>query len=481
MIKSQTSYYQSGQQVTVAQALLRYLRIEGATRLFGIPGGACMHVLDELKKQRDTFHYYICKQETGAAYIADGYSRVTGKLGVVLVTSGPGGTNALTGTMNANASHSSVLTITGEVPEKYFGQGYLQEGADADLDMDNVYRNSVRYSAMVSNPANFATLFTQALREALSIPNRGAHISLPDDIAATAIPNIHFPAKPENYRAVPRGACASQVQRAFELLLQAQRPLILLGNGCRRVLQGARLEMFQSFVDKFAIPVMTTPNGKGVFPEGHALSLRSYGMAGCEWPFYYLQTATQPVQSYDALLVLGSTLGELATNSWNPILIPDGPIIQIDLDQSIIARNFPVELGIVSELGAVIDIFFGLSETATVDRSAVASRRAFIHELKQQHSPFFDPCQRSSEATPIHPARLIKCINEAVPAGSHLFVDAGNCVGWCLNYFEINPPTQLHSALAMGPMGFGVGAVIGAKLGAPERTCLGPRPMAAMV
>ena len=190
-----TSYYGTLKDVTVAQLLLAYLKLEGATTLFGIPGAAIMRVLDELQKQRETFNYVICRQETGAAFIADGYARVTGKLGVVLVTSGPGATNALTGTMNAHTSHSSVLTITGEVPERYFGMGYLQEGIDAALDVDAVYRNATGFSAVITNPAHFEVLLRQALRDALANPRGASHISLPDDIAASSFRRSLYPLK----------------------------------------------------------------------------------------------------------------------------------------------------------------------------------------------------------------------------------------------------------------------------------------------
>src|SRR6218665_624651 len=120
---------------TVAQLAVQYLIAEGVTKVFGIPGGAAVWLMEEIKKHSDQIDYVICRHETGAAYMADGYARATGGLGVVLTTSGPGATNAVTGAMNAQASNSSVLVITGEVPEKYFGQGYLQEGVDAKLDI----------------------------------------------------------------------------------------------------------------------------------------------------------------------------------------------------------------------------------------------------------------------------------------------------------------------------------------------------------
>lgn len=474
-----TTYYTTLDNPTVAQLLLAYLKLEQVDTLFGVPGGAMMALLNELKTQQDIFRYIVCRQETGAAYIADGYARVTGKLGVVAVTSGPGATNALTGTMNAQNSGSALLTITGEIAEKYFGMGYLQEGIDASLDVVAVYNNASGYSAVISSASSFQTLFTQALRDALSRPHRAAHISLPNDVVQTQLQGVQLPCSPANYRAIPQAGSPELTTQAFHALLAAERPLLFLGNGCREALtrkhgQPGRtgLEELTAFVEKFGIPVMTTPDAKGIFPENHPLSLRNYGIAGSMWPQRYMDATTES-DHYDALMVLGSTLGELATNSWDPILIPHGAFIQVDLEQSIIARAFPVELGIVAEIGQTIHDLFLLGERTQPDAPAVAKRKALVADIKAKNSPFYQPEKRDSVAVPVLPQALMRGLGNALPSGSHVFVDAGNSVGWALHHLTIEPPSQMHNSLAMGPMGFGVGAVIGGKLGAPDAVCVG--------
>lgn len=461
---------------TVAQLLLKYLQLEGATVLFGVPGAAVMHVLNELKLQRSTFRYIVSRHETGGAYMADGYARVSGKLGVVLVTSGPGATNALTGTMNAQAAGVPMLTLTGEVPEAYFGKGYLQEGTDAGLNVDAIYGNAAGYSAIVSSASNFQTLLEQALRDALGRPACAAHLGLPDDVAATPIPSVRMPTAPGNYRTLSSGCDSFGVQRAFERLVAAERPLIFLGSGAARALRDAgQLAEFSAFVERFAIPVMTTPDAKGIFPESHPLSLHCFGVAFCEWTKYYMvPSLLDPALAagYDSLLVLGTQLGGFATNKWDPILRPQGPLVQVDLNPAVIGRVFPVDFGVVGEIGAVLDELAALSRATTPDASAVRVRRDLVARIKREKSPYLVPQQRDSTASPITPAAVMKCIGQALPAGSEIFVDAGNCVGWALHYLEIDPPTRIHSALAMGPMGFAVGAVVGAQLAAPERICL---------
>jgi len=471
--------------LTVAQLLLEYLKLEGATRIFGIPGGALIYVIDELKKQDSVFDFYVCRHETGAAYIAHGLASVSGQLGVVLTTSGPAATNALTGSVNAQAANCSLLTITGEVPEKNFGKGYLQEGIDASLDVDAVYRNAVEYSAVITNQLNFATLLEQALRVARSQPSRAAHISLPNDVAGTCVTGtdttnpyqVWFPDKPERYRAVPDGTDDAEVGRAFEDLAQATRPLLFLGNGARRALSDPKLlDRFTRVVKAYALPVMTTPDAKGIFPETFPLSLRNYGITACAWPDAYMLTPDQ-ADHFDALMVLGSSLGELATtvvntDQYSKNLVPRQHFIHVDLDEGQIGRNFPVTRGIVGDVGATIDALCKIGESQKPDPAApIEARRELIASMKADTSPFADPDGRASTAAPVHPAALVRVINETISSG-HIFIDAGNCVGWSLNNLVVDPPLAYHSALDMGPMGFGVCAVIGGKIAAPNETCL---------
>jgi acetolactate synthase-1/2/3 large subunit len=470
--------------LTVAGLLLEYLKLEAATTIFGIPGGAAVWIIEELKKQNATFDFVVCRQETGAAYMAHGYAWAGGGLGVVLTTSGPAAANALSGTVNANAAGCPLLAITGEVPEKVFGKGYLQEGIDAGLDIDTIYRNAVAYSAVVASEFSAATLIEQALREALSQPSRAAHLSIPNDVAGTCVTGsdptspytIWFPSAPSRYRTVPSGTDDEAVKLAFQALSTATRPLIFLGNGARAALSDAgRLASFTKLVATWALPVMTTPDAKGIFPEDHTLSLRNYGITACAWPDVYMGTPGQPDQ-FDALLVLGSSLGELATtvvntDQFSKNLVPSHDFIHVDLDESTIGRNFPITSGIVGDVGATIDALCDAAAGENPDPVSTKRRLQFIAGIKTTTSPFADPKARDSTSAPSHPAALMRVINETMSRG-HVFIDAGNCVGWSLNNLVVKPPLQYHSALDMGPMGFGVCAVVGAKIAAPTETCL---------
>jgi acetolactate synthase-1/2/3 large subunit len=475
--------------LTVAQLLLKYLQLEGVSILFGIPGGAVKTVLSELALQQDHFTYVVCRQETGAAYMAEGYARISGLPGVVLVTSGPGATNALTGVMNAHVDRHPVVLITGEVPEQLWGKGFLQEGIDGDVDVNAIYQAATAFSEIVTHPNNFQTILTSALRTALSLPNQSVHISLPDDIAAAQpfimasapVYQCQFPDSPSAYRSVPASRDPQGVQSAFESLVQASYPLIFLGNGCRLGLKDPqRLSRFTAFVEKFQIPVTTTPDAKGIFPESHPLSLRCYGMGASAWSLSY---ADGP--SHDALLIVASRLDEcsavgeyvLGPDLWSTSLIPSkgGPVIQVDLDQHSIGKVFPISRGVVAEAGLFLDDLSALGMSYNVEpvlAPKIAQRFETLAELKINLPAIDDPALYNSEAAPISPAAVMKALNEGLPPGCHIFVDSGNCVGWCMNYLAVDPPSTINIALGMGAMGWSVGAVIGAKLAAPGAHCV---------
>lgn len=473
--------------LTVAQLLLLYLGREGVTKVFGIPGGGVANLLVEFKNQRQAFEYVVCRQETGAAYIADGYFRATGTLGVVMVTSGPGATNALTGGMTAQNDGSGVLIITGEVAEQYFGKGALQEGVDTELDIQSIYSAASVYSAEVSDPTEAQTLIEQALRDAMSIPRGMAHLAFPNNVPALSAltpppPNqpqapVLVPNSPANYRAIPTGGDRNAVMHAVQQLMSCKRPLIFLGSGCRDALRDQdTLSHLVMFVERYGIPVMTTPDGKGVFPEGHSLSLRVYGFASNTWGPMWMQQKGTP---YDGLLVLGTSLRGLSCNNFNPMLIPqnNGPFIQVDLDQHAIGRSFPVTQGVVADVGAFIRQMAApeLMSKYPPNAADVQARVAEVKTIKQS-SPYYSQAQYDSNASPIEPAAICRVLKATLPDNSMIFLDAGNCVGWGIHYYYVenaqNAHQEVHSSLAMGPMGFAVGAVIGAKMGRPDKTCV---------
>jgi acetolactate synthase-1/2/3 large subunit len=189
-----------------------------------------------------------------------------------------------------------------------FGRGWEQEGIDASLDIASLFKNAVSYSAICTDAQNFQTLLTTALRVSRAIPGRASHLSVPLDIQNLPATGITVPSSPSSYRAQTGAHDPAAAAVVLNELLAAKRPLIFLGNGCRQALRSGGLSQFQSFVERFGIPVMTTLDGKGIFPETHLLSLRAFGKSGCMWPAAYLSPppSAPGAAPFDYLLVIGS-------------------------------------------------------------------------------------------------------------------------------------------------------------------------------
>jgi acetolactate synthase-1/2/3 large subunit len=488
-----------GNKPNVAQLLLHYLNLEGMAPtsqdpkpsrdqtkyVFGIPGAAIKTLLKTLEEpaQKKLFQYVVCRHESGAAFIADGYYRATGRPGVVAVTSGPGATNALTGTLTAESGGSAVITITGEVSEGALGRGYLQEGLESGLNIPAIYTAATRYSAYLTDPSSAKTLIEQALREAMSIPRHAVHLSMPENIAAEMYPKTYakLPDETAEYRAVPGGRPRSQdIDEVCNLIHQSKRPLILLGQGCRDAMRDpSTAKALKDLVHMYAIPVMTTVDAKGLFPEDDPYSFRSYGCASCRWPSHWLDLKRKGHRC-DALLVIGSALGNLSTNWWHPMLIPSppGPFIQVDVDQRAIGRAFNITHGIVADAGEFIQLLSACLLQRGPNPNDVEMRKAAIDQITDtlpfaQKTDYKHPNHCSNymshdDTKGIEPAALIRVVQEVLneeDRDTMIFIDAGNCVGWGAHYFVVKDKIEYHSNLRMGPMGFGVAGVIGAKIG----------------
>lgn len=475
-----------------ATLVLDYLTLEGVDTIFGVPGGGLVALLYELKQRGRRFRFVVSRHETGALFEADGYARARGHLGVAMVTSGPGALNALNGFVNCNDSHSPVLLVSGELSQALTGKGYIQEGLGADLDIPGMYRATTAYSAYCTEVTNLQEQLEHALRVAVTCPRGAAQLTLPNDVATRPLPStIRVPSRALAYRPVPASAAPEGEARAIlEHLVSAKRPMIMLGNGCRRSLldttksgtgRGAttRLRRFLAFCERFAIPVVTTPDGKSIFPESHPLSLRHYGKASCPWPIAYM------TPQFDALLTLGASLHDFDTEHWAPTLVPKGPFMQVDIDASVIGRGFPITLGVVADVGPMIDLLHRLGDAHVLTKpqaAAVKARRALMEQIRST-SPYRYADAVDSTAAPATPQAIMKAITEIAPSGSHIFADAGNCLAWAAHYMTMDPPGysagkgsacsgQMHQALGMGPMGWATAAVVGCKVGAPRASCI---------
>jgi len=306
--------------ITVAELVIKYLELEGITHVFGIPGGYISPFLDILRRHT-SIKLIISRHEEGAAFMADGYARRTGKLGVVFTTAGPGATNALTGFACAKADRVPLMLIVGHPSTRVFGQGAWQDSSSSEINICEIFSHICGFSEMAVNPDNFPTFFTRALKTAYGRLKQPVHISLPINISAAKIAQVDFPSI-RNY--VFKGGCfknevgQSQINSIFEILLASQNPMMLIGSGCMEAFRKPELlDLFSDFVKRHQIPVMTTPKAKGLYPETEELSLGVFGLGGSQQSSLYLEQSPP-----DTLIVLGSSLNEWASSQWDPKLKP---------------------------------------------------------------------------------------------------------------------------------------------------------------
>lgn len=445
----------------VVETLLKYLENEGVRHIFGIPGGPLMPLYEALYT-KSNIRPILAKHEEGAAFMADGYARVRGGLGVCCATTGPGATNALTGIACAKMDSIPVLLITAQVPTWSFGKGAAQESSGYAIDIVDLYKSAVKRSVMMVNNRSCSDIIRGVLRSALSGRTGPVHLNIPADIAkqegSGAIQPAHL------YRTSSQNFDRDAVQHAARALLRAKQPAILAGHGVHLSRAFKELKLF---AEKLGIPVATSPKAKSSFPEDHSLSLGVLGFAGSPQAERYFNSG-----DIDVLLAVGTGLGEQVTNAWNPKLAPSETFIQIDIDPEQIGRNYPITHGIVGDASAVLkELRYQCQrEIRWVDSPPPAPiREALIHHFKLKNPRISDASLMEETSGSLKPPRLMKELQSALPGNAILFVDIGNSMAWAIHYLKLSHPGSFQINMGFASMGHAVAASIGGKLAAPDR------------
>lgn len=452
--------------ILVADAVFKFLELEEVTVVFSIPGGNISPLMHALLKHPN-ISLVMTRHEGGAAFMADGYARATGKLGVCMVTAGPGATNAITGIASAHADHSSVLLITGQSATHRYGMLGLQESTtESRLNITEMLRECTSYSTSLIHAKGFENIFSRALKIARSTPFRTVHVSFPMNIASTKLSKLTIPDKKfyETYHSSP--VDKEKTILAFDMLKKAKSPLIYLGSGCRQALTQLGWEKLNAFINKYGIPVVTSPKAKGIFPECNDFSFNVFGVGGSKEIKTYLEN-----NPLDAILIIGSRLCEWSSSSWNRLLIPEnGNIIQVDLSPESIGHWFNVRLGIISDSFAFIKTLCALSEDDIVqDTESVKARKEKIKITKDKIDSH---AHKNNDNSLVKPDQLMIELNRFIDADTDIYVDSGNCMGWTVHFLQINPPARFFIALGLVAMGWSLGAVAGGKIGCPRRTAI---------
>lgn len=443
--------------ITTSELLLRYLEGEGVEYIFGVPGTSLVPLYDAMNKQ-DSIKPILTKHEEGAAFMADGYARVSGKLGVCYSTSGPGATNLVTGVANAYMDNVPLLVITGQVPTSIYGKGTFQDSTKEGVDSVALFDPITNYSEMIISRYKMPESLREAIRIAFSGKKGPVHLSYPKDIMEAEIEDELIPLK--RYRVESNYFDRRLVIEAAEKLVNAKKPAMLVGSGV--VASDATMEVLE-LVEMLNIPVATTPKAKGAFPENHPLSLGVLGFSGSPAAEKYL------MGDVDVLLVVGASLNQLTTLSWDPKLEPTDSLIHINIDPSEIGKNYVADIGLIGDCQAVLnEISFRILRELQKSDPKKDRQVKDIVEFKKKVGMFLDEDKMYSESVPIKPQALMREIQENLPEEAIVFVDTGNHICWVIHYMQFNRPNFI-SAFGMLSMGYSTAAAIGGKLAAPDK------------
>jgi acetolactate synthase-1/2/3 large subunit len=443
--------------ITTAELLLRYLEGEGVEYIFGVPGLSLLPFYAAVNKQ-DAIKLILAKHEEGAAFMADGYARVSRKLGVCYATSGPGTTNLITGVASAYMDNVPILVITGQVATSIYGKGAFQDSTKAGIDSVTMLDPITKYSTMILSRQKMPETIRDAIRIAFSGKRGPVHLSYPKDIMEEMIEDTLLP--PKRYHVDSNYFDRKLVIDAAEKLVQAKRPAMLLGSGV--IAADATMEALE-LAELLNIPVATSPKAKGAFPEDHPLSLGVFGFSGSPAAEEYL------LGDVDVLLAVGASLNQVTTFSWDPKLQPSECLIHINIDPSEIGKNYVADIGLIGDCRAVLNeiSFRVLRELQKHDPKEERPIEDII-KFKAQVGVFHKKEKMFSDSVPIKPQALMRELQECLPEDAIVFVDAGNHTCWALHYLQVKKPSIIF-ALGLAAMGYATPAAIGGKLAAPER------------
>lgn len=442
---------------TVAGFLLAQLAREGVEAAFGIPGGSATPLFDAVARQ-SAIRLVPARHEAGAAFMAGGYARLSGRPGLCLLTTGPGATNALTAVCAARADGVPLVVLTAQAALASAARGPLQDSTWDGIDTVAMYAPACKLSAAVQDPRTAGAVLRQALRAAMTGRRGPVHLSVPTDVSAAACPDE--PMWPHEYRVASRGVDRSAVRAAAKVLAEARHPAILAGSGTVR--SEAEPELLE-LAELLEAPVATTPKAKGAFPETHPLSLRVFGMAGSPWSEDFLLEG-----SCDAVFVIGSSLHEVSTLGWDRRLRPaQGSLLHLDIEPATIGRNYPADVGLVGDAKATLREL--LVELRPLVGHGPRVGQAELVSWKRSRPAVLHAAKESSDEVPLKPQRVARELDEAIPGDAVIVLDVGSHALWALHHMTAGEGRSfVHNWGQFASMGFCASA-IGAKIARPER------------
>jgi acetolactate synthase-1/2/3 large subunit len=476
--KAQSSAPEASESVEAAELIVSYLERIGVKHVFGVPGGAIEPIFNALARsaRRGGVEAVVARHEAGAAFMADGYARETGKLGVCMATSGPGATNLITGVATAYENSVPMLVLTGQPAIHSFGKGALQEGTCTGINTVGMFRHCTRYNSLVSHADQLEIKLVSALMRAHQNPRGPAHLSIPVDILRTAVrapsPSTDFTSL---VRVKPSMVDVHAVRELQGLLERASQPVFLIGDGC-----GEAIEAILRLVDVTGALFITTPDGKGFINPRHRAYRGVFGFGGHASADAALRS--QP----DLVLAFGTGFSELSSGGWCTSLM-NSRLVHIDNCEENLMRSPMARLHV---RGRIVSVCAHLLERLPEPpASNVYELPDLQGESSNPHVTMHATDEFDSEAAPIKPQRLMKELSRRCPPNTRFLADSGNSMIWTVHYLQprnrraarvvertSEPHRESRSGTAswlrvlmdFAPMGWAIGAAVGIARGNPR-------------
>ena len=437
-----------------AQMVIRALEDLGVDKLFGYPGGSVLHIYDALLNSSKIKHI-LCRHEQAAVHMADGYARATGKVGCVLVTSGPGATNTITGIATAYMDSIPLVVLTGQVPTTLIGQDAFQE-----VDMVGISRPVVKHSFLCRRAEDIP----EYIRKAFHIASTGRPgpvvVDIPKD---TQNPQLKFPYHEQSiddiimrsYNPTLVGH-KGQIKRAVKMIAEAKRPVLLLGGG---VIASNASEKVADLAHKFNLPVTMTLMGLGAFPASDKQCLGMLGMHGT-----YVANTT--MHNSDLIVALGARFDDRVTNNVAKFC-PEAKIIHIDIDPSSISKCVSADIPIVGNIDTVLEQMNDVIKELDIKpaEGALNSWWDQINGFRAAH-----PLSYEGDGTPgmLHPAKIVSELYKHTNGNANVVTDVGQHQMFAALYYPLEKPRHFMSSGGLGTMGYGFPAAIGVKIAKPD-------------
>ena len=436
-----------------ASMIVRSLIDEGVQHIFGYPGGSVLDIYDALHVIPGIEHILV-RHEQAAVHMADGYARATGKVGVVLVTSGPGATNAITGIATAYMDSIPLVVLSGQVPSNLIGNDAFQE-----CDMIGISRPVVKHSFLVKDPKDIP----ETIKKAFYIASTGRPgpvvVDLPKDCLNPAL--LHEYQYPESVKMRSYNPTVTghkgQIRRGLHALLAAKKPVLYVGGGA--IISGSDKQIL-ALSEKLNIPVVSTLMGLGAFPGTHANSLGMLGMHGC-------YEANMAMHNCDLIFGIGVRFDDRTTNNVEKYC-PNATILHIDIDPSSISKTIRVDIPIVGSADNILDEMLTLLDTdlgINSDEAAISSWWSDINQWRARKSLAYD-----TQSGRIKPQQVIETLYKLTNGDAYVASDVGQHQMFAALYYPFDKPRRWINSGGLGTMGFGLPAAMGVKMAMPDET-----------